>query len=356
MRRILSLFITFHLSLFTCLSQTMTNAYQPGVTTDGAIYYLPKTAIRITLQIEKTTYTPGDFCKYADKYLRLKDVSTNPSISYRITDIRQEATFVADISKGFAVKFDPKTVAANIALSDDGVLLAINATPKTVNLQPKFVPAPQPEAVNPRQFMSEEILAAGSTSKMAELTAQDIYEIRESRNLLVRGQADNMPKDGAQLRLMLNQLDMQDHSLTSLFAGTTVKDTTEHTFTIVPNQETNQELLFRFSQKLGLVANDDLSGVPYYIKIANLHAVPMADPEAKKKQKQEQGIYINVPGKMKSTIFDTTHEIVTNEFPAAQFGNVELLSGALFNKRYTTHLWLNPVTGAIDRLEAEQPK
>ena len=356
MRRIIFI-SSFLISQFSLgVAQTVTTPYQPGVTSDGAIYYLPKTAIRITMQIEKTTYTPGEFCRYADKYLRLKDVSSEPSVSYRITTIRQEATSVIDISKGFAVKFDPKTVAANISLSDEGVLLAINATPKPIPLQPKFVPSPQPEIVNPRQFMNEEILAAGSTAKMAELTAQDIYEIRESRNLLVRGQADNMPKDGAQLRLMLNQLDMQDRSLTSLFAGITVKDTTEHSFTIVPNQETNQELLFRFSQKLGLVTNDDLAGEPYYIKIVNLHSVPMADLEAKKKQKQEQGIYINVPGKMKSTIFDTTNEIVTNEFPAAQFGNVELLSGALFNKRYTTHLWLNPVTGAVDRLEAEQPK
>ena len=354
MRRILFIF-SFIISQFT-VAQTVTTPYQPGVTSDGAIYYLPKTAIRITLQIEKTTYTPGEFCKYADKYLRLKDVSATPSVSYRITSIRQEATSVADISKGFAVKFDPKTVAANIALSDDGVLLAINATPKAIPLQPKFTPAPQPEVINPRQFMSEEILAAGSTAKMAELTAQDIYEIRESRNLLVRGQADNMPKDGAQLRLMLNQLDMQDRSLTSLFSGITVKDTTEQTFTIVPNKETDQQLLFRFSKKMGLVTNDDLAGAPYYIKIVNLHSVPMADLEAKKKQKQEQGIYINVPGKMKSTIFDATGELVTNEFPAAQFGNVELLSGALFNKRYTTHLWLNPVSGAIDRIEAEQPK
>ena len=356
MRRILILFITYHLSIITGLSQTLISPYQPGITSEGAFYYLPKTAIRVTLQIEKTTYTPGDFCKYADKYLRLKDVSATPSVSYRITAIRQEAVSKADTSKGFAVKFDPKTVASNIALSDDGVLLAINATPKAIPLQPKFTPAPQPEAVNPRQYMSEEILAAGSTAKMAELTAQDIYEIRESRNLLVRGQADNMPKDGTQLKLMLNQLDMQDRSLTSLFSGITVKDTTEHAFTIIPNKETKQELLFRFSQKLGLVADDDLAGVPYYIRIVNLHAVPMADPEDKKKQKQEQGIYINVPGKMKATIFNATGEIVTSEFPAPQFGNVELLSGVLFNKRYTTHLWLNPVTGAIDRIEAEQPK
>ena len=347
---------TIHYSLFTVIAQTATSSYQPGVTSEGAVYFLPKTAIRITVQIEKTTYTPGDFCKYADRYLRLKDVSAEPSVTYRITGIRQEAVSTADTNKRFAVKFDPKTVAANIALSDDGVLLAINATPKLIPLQQPFKPAARPEPVNPRQYMSEEILAAGSTAKMAELTAQDIYEIRESRNLLVRGQADNMPKDGAQLQLMLNQLDKQDRSLTSLFAGTTQKDTLEKSMTIVPNKESKQSLLFRFSKKLGLVDDDDLAGVPYYIMIADLHAVPMADPEEKKKQKQEDGIYVNVPGKMKVSIYNADGVIVTNEFPAAQFGNVELLSGALFNKRYTTHLWLNPVSGAIDRLDAEQPK
>jgi hypothetical protein len=356
MKRIVFALFTIYCSLFTCLAQTITSPYRPGVTTDGAVYFLPKTAIRVTVQVEKTTYTPGEFCKYADRYLRLKDVPVSASETYRITAIRQEATAVADTTKGYTVKFDPKTVASNIALSDDGVLLAINATPKAVPLQAKFTPAPQPEMADPRQYMSEEILAAGSSAKMAELTAQDIYEIRESRNLLVRGQADNMPKDGAQLQLMLHQLDVQDRSLTSLFAGTTVRDTVEHSFTIVPNKDTDCELLFRFSKKLGMVDDDDLAGVPYYIKITNLHTAPMPDADSKKKQKQEQGVYVNVPGKMKSIIFNASENLVTTEFPAAQFGNVELLSGVLFNKRYTTRLWLNPVTGAVDRLEADEPK
>jgi len=311
--------------------------------------------VRITVQIEKTSYTPGEFSKYADRYLRLKGVPTQASVDYRITSIRQEATAVADTTKGFAVKFDPKTVAANIALSDDGVLLAINATPTPLQLQAPFKPAPRRRMQNPRNLMSEDILTAGSTAKMAELTAQDIYEIRESRRLLIRGQADNMPTDGQQMKLMLSELEQQDQALTSLFAGITIKDTLEHVITIVPNKETDRELLFRFSKKLGIVDDDDLAGEPYYIKIANLHAVPMPEEDLKKK-KQEPGLYVNVPGKMKVTIYDAVEPLVINDLPAAQFGNVELLSGALFNKRYATHLWLNPVTGAIERLEAEQPK
>ena len=346
-------FIIFHLSF--CIAQTASSHYQPGVTAEGAIYFLPKTAINITIQIEKSTYTPGEFCQYAERYLRMKGVSPTPFVSYRITAIRQEAVAIADTTKGFAVRFDAKTSATNVRLSDDGILLAINAEPKKTITTPAFVPAPRPATINPRQYMSEEILAAGSTAKMAELTAQDIYEIRESRNLLIRGQADNMPQDGEQLKLMLNQLELQDRSLTSLFAGTTLKDTIEQVITIVPTKETERELLFRFSKKLGIVADDDLAGEPYYIRIVNLHAVPMPDGDDKKK-KMENGVYINVPGKMKVTIFDAVEPIVSTELPAAQFGNIELLSGALFNKRYTTRLWLNPVTGAVERLEADQPK
>ena len=99
MRKILLVFFTFHCSLLTTLAQTAVSTYLPGVTPEGAIYLLPKTGIRIAVQVEKTTYAPGELCKYAERYLRIKDVSPTPSVNYRITDIRQEAYAVADTSK-----------------------------------------------------------------------------------------------------------------------------------------------------------------------------------------------------------------------------------------------------------------
>ena len=270
---------------------------------------------------------------------------------------------MADTSKRYAVKFDAKTVAANIRLSVDGILQAINTEERMMddgrlkeNAQGSTI-LPTTPKINPRQYMNEETLAAGSTAKMAELTAQDIYEIRESRNLLVRGQADNMPKDGDQLRLMLNQLDLQDRALTSLFIGTYDRDTMEQTFTIVPAKNISRKVLFRFSQKFGLVDSDDLAGVPYYISIENLKTVPEPEPvDPKKKQKPVYGIYVNIPGRLRTTISDSQQAILASEFPAGQFGNVELLSGALFNKRYTTRLLLDPLSGAIERLDAELPR
>ena len=357
MRKILLVFFTFHCSLLTTLAQTAVSTYLPGVTPEGAIYLLPKTGIRIAVQVEKTTYTPGELCKYAERYLRIKEVSPTPSVSYRITGIRQEAYAVADTSKHYAIKFDAKTAATNVRLSDDGILLGINTDPQPQSKSLSSPHSPLSTKIDPRQYMNEETLAAGSTAKMAELIAQDIYEIRESRNLLVRGQADNMPKDGEQLRLMLNQLDKQDQAMTSLFIGITEKDTTEHTITVIPDKMSDQQVLFRFSQKLGLLESDDFAGVPYYYKVEDLKTVPPVEViDPKKKNKQAPGVYVNVPGKLRSTISDAKGVISTAEFPAGQFGNVELLSGALFNKRYTTRLWLNPLSGAVEKIDVEQPK
>ena len=90
--------------------------------------------------------------------------------------------------------------------------------------------------------------------------------------------------------------------------------------------------------------------------------MPEAEPtDPKKKLKQVPGIqvpgiYVNVPGKMRSRVSNASETLISSEFAAGQFGNVELLSGALFNKRYTTHLWLDPLSGAIEKLDAEQPK
>nr|MCR5472933.1 DUF4831 family protein [Prevotella sp.] len=161
----------------TVNAQTQLTEYKPGVTTEGAVYFLPKTAVRFTFLVEKTTYTPGDFAAYAQRYMRLKDVSQEPSTQYRILQIKQTPVAVADSTKKYAIKFDAKTVAANVALADDGRLLAINAEPNVDMEEAPFKAAPKSQRVNPRQLMNQDILSAGSTAKMAQLTAQEIYDL-----------------------------------------------------------------------------------------------------------------------------------------------------------------------------------
>ena len=354
------LFIVGLLSIHTVTAQTQLSQYRPGVTPEGAVYFLPKTALRISVLVEKTTYTPGDFAPYAQRYLRIADVSQEPKTSFRIADIMVTPTPVADTTKVYAVKFDARTVASHMTLSDDGRLLALNIeNVEDAEVPALFAPAPKSVEVNPRQFMGEEILSCGSTAKMAEMTAHEIYDLRENRTLLIKGQADFMPQDGRQMEMMLNELERQDRALSSLFVGTTRCDTVEHVLWLTPAAASQgKTVLFRLSQVKGLVEVDDLSGAPFYYTLDDITQLPAEEETGKKvnNAKSMSGIYVNVPGRLRLTLYEGIKPILTEEHPAPQFGQTMLLSGSLFNKRYATRLLLDPLTGAVLRLDADQPK
>ena len=64
----------FNFQFSTCQAQTEVSNFVPGATLDGVNYYLPQTALRVTVVAEKQETTPGELNKYAFRYLRLKNV------------------------------------------------------------------------------------------------------------------------------------------------------------------------------------------------------------------------------------------------------------------------------------------
>ena len=336
------------LCMHTGVAQTQVAPFVPGSTLEGVCYYLPQTAFRITVTTERTITKPGEFNKYAERYLRRQDVPEKESVTWAIKDIKMETYGVPDKNKAYSIAVKSKTVAPLIGLSKDGILLSINTDAQETTLPepPKGTSAaPLP---NPRDYMTQEILSAGSVAKQAELCAQEIYDIRESRNALTRGEAENTPKDGAQLKLMLDQLDKQASILESLFCGTTQTSTEVFTLNYIPAKFAERDLLFRFSRKLGAVAADNLAGEPVYISLKNLETIPepVVDPQvSKKKEKMLQGVYYNVPARVEAKIFTAEKEWAKMETPMGQFGTVEILSNMLFDKKNTTQVTFFQTTG-----------
>jgi hypothetical protein len=340
--RAVSLLLCYFVSL-ACYSQAI----------EGTSYYLPKTAMKFTLTVEKTQYEPGQFAGYAQRYMKQDDVQLEASTTYRIVDTRMHNIAMPDTAKHFTLSLDKRYTISTVERTDNGQLLAINAEPKRVTEPAPFVPARKPRALNPRDFMNEDMLTAGSTAKMAQLIAQEIYDIRDSRNQLQRGQAEFMPADGQQLRIMMDGLNTQERALRQVFEGTTVKDTTEVTLVFVPTENVDRQLFFRFSRHFGLVDNDDLSGVPYYITVYT-DAKATDDGEAQKKEKKDKddiGLVVNTPQKVRATLYCENKVVDSYEFNAGQFGGTESLSGALFGKKLTTQIVLNPITGGIETIK-----
>lgn len=340
-------------------AQTEVAPYMPGVTVEGVTYCLPKTSLRFTVVAEKEVYVPGEYAKYADRYLRLKDVKNEGYTRWTIKSIQVEPYGVPDKNKIYNIVLKKRTVAPFVKLTNDGILLAINTDKavETLSELPKAQPAEKP--LNPRNYMNQEILAAGSSAKIAELTAQEIYDIRDSRNALIRGEADNTPKDGEQLKLMLDQLSQQEKALSQLFQGYTQKSTEVFSFSTTPEQEMEHAVLFRFSEKLGVVSNEDLAGEPVYIDLKSAQDIPAPvedEKTTKKKAKMEEGVTYNVPARTFLKVYNPSKVFCQKEISMGQFGNTEILSNALFDKKTTTQVLFYQDNGGIEKLTAEEPE
>ena len=92
----------------------------------GVTYVLPKTEIELTVQATKHIYTPGEFSKYADRYLRLTNVSSEPKTYWTLDKIQTAVVGIPDKENVYFVKMKDKTVAPLIELSKDGIVYSIN--------------------------------------------------------------------------------------------------------------------------------------------------------------------------------------------------------------------------------------
>lgn len=342
------LFCSLMAASMCAIAQSEVTDYTPGVNAEGVTYFLPRTIVEVTVETVQEVYTPGEFSQYANKYLRLSGVSQTPSTSWQVTALTVTPVGVRDPERGFTVKMRDKSLASLMELNDEGILLSINEVP-TDEAPQLAEPVETPvAAANPKDFLNEEILTTTSTAKMAELVAKEIYTIRESRNAILRGQADNVPKDGEALRIILRNLQEQEDALVAMFKGTTKRTVHETVVQLEPSKtDIGEGVLFRFSRKLGVVSADDLSGTPYYYRMENHTILPQPDEKKASKAKRPSGIVYCVPGKATLRISTAQSTVFDDEIPVAQYGHVDVLSTSLFQQQKATRITFDPATGAI---------
>lgn len=342
----------FALSLLACTAPIAAqdiSPYLPGED-EGIVYFLPKTMLEVNVIATRVTYHPGELCQYANQYLRMNNVSPEPETYWEIKQIEVRSAGVPDSTKAYLVKLKDKSSMSNVELTEEGLIEAIN-TSAPEKMPMEYVLEKPQKYENPRRYMTEDILLAGSSAKMADLTAKEIYNIRESKNLILRGQADAMPKDGASLQLVIDNLDTQEKALTQLFTGTTDREDKVFTAHIVPQDGLTDKVALRFSRSLGVLPAEDLAGEPIYINLKSTVPLPTVIEDNKKKKKLEGAIY-NIPGKGKVTVSYQGKTCFEAELPITQFGTTEVLVNDLF-KKVNTRVIFNPETGSILKIDKD---
>ena len=320
----------------------------------GVTYSLPKTSLVVTAEITQVTCKAGPYYKYAEKHLGVKDAVMSDHVYYELSKVYLQNKGVPDDENTYIVEFKPKTTAPFVYLTDDGLLCAINTdyTPAESVVSVAKRSAQQAEREPAHAVMTEELLMAGSVTRQAEVAARQIYKLRENRMDILSGEADNMPPDGEAMKIVLQQINDQEQALTALFIGEKRRKTTFHETRVVPEDDLNREVLFRFSEKLGVLDADDLGGTPIYLTLRATDRAPELDPkEAEKKAKSMKGIIYNVPGKAEATIEMGDDRLYRGEVQDVQFGTHEALAPVIFeDKKAPVKITFYPETGAIKQI------
>jgi len=304
----------------------------------GVSYILPKTKIIITVEAEKTIKKAGQFYEYAENYLNISDPVIQDETTYAITNITVDTEGIPDKEKSYLVEFKAGTTAPYVSLSKEGVIYAINTDPEITSAKNKErvksdnQDKPLP---NPNSFLSEEILRAGSKAMQADLIAKQIFRLRETRNDILTGDADNMPPDGNAYQVVMERLDQQEKSLTSMFKGTESKEYITKTYTIIPDEDNiDKDVLFRFSKKLGFLDKEDLAGAPLILSLTNKDPkeTPILTPKEQKdlEKKFSQGIIYNIPAKATLKVDYANKTWINKDYEIAQYGTLEVLAPKMF--------------------------
>lgn len=351
----ISLCVVAMLAAATTQAQT-TQKLSATKANDYAITYtLPKTAIDVTIVTGKIVETPGEFYQYAKKILNIDNPISEKSVSYRIEKVIINTHGIPDSEQRYAVKFNSGST-PYIVLSPDNIPLAVNTddtypTPAVELPEPKKADPTPLQTPAARQVMTEDILRSTTLYKKAQLAAEQLYALRQSRNDLLTGQADQMPPDGQAMQLILDNINAQEAALTAMFTGTRARSTQVKTYTFIPNADqpdVTGYVIARLSSTEGLVAADDLSGEPIKLdyKVTQRGEMPVNE-KGVQLTFPKNGFAYCIPGKADVEVLFKGQELAHSNITVAQAGIIYGMAPNSFtDKKAPAYLIFDPATGA----------
>lgn len=314
-------------------------------------YYLPYTVADIEFVATKTVCKAGPYYKYAKKYLGVTDIVTEDSETWAIERVCMVPRGIADTENRYQLTFKSGQT-PYIYVNPDGLIYSINAEPEIADLSCPPVAPDEPDSIDVSKVFSEELLMSGSIAKMAEVAAKQIYRIRESRLDLLTGDVDKMPADGDSFKLIIAQLDAQEAALSALFLGTKSVERVVKRVEYCPEDDVESEILFRFSDFLGFVDADDLSGAPVSISVTVTEKGEYpVDNKGNIVELPKKALAYTIPGKAVIAISYDGRTYVEEELPIAQLGVVYGLDSSWFvDKKAPANAVFDATTGALLRL------
>lgn len=322
----------------------------------GVVYSLPQTELVVDATCRVTTRVPGPFRQYAKRYLGSEAQVREASSAVELTDVKMSSRGVAGPEK-YLLQMKPGAV-AELCVSESGMLLSINTEAPVAALPPLAgtdESQSAPDMDEYLQYVDADYMSSLSSAKKAQLLAQAIMEIRDSRLSLSRGTAETMPADGRQLELMLASLQKQEDALVRAFNGYEHTRTQSRRYYFMPDSTSvgEETVLFRLSDTDGFCDKEDYSGEPVYLSLRELQRPELPlDMKGEPKAFPKNAVVYALPGTA-TVRLEYKGEAVGGEtqMDFAQYGVTFGLDPKLFtDKRKPSLAIFNPATGALERI------
>jgi hypothetical protein len=330
--------------LYLCL-----NATAQILPADAFRYSLPKTQLCIKVEIEKLSQQPGMFYQYSERFLATKSVITEEKTSFRIKNIEIKTNSLPDTTRTFSYLPTKHTQHLYLTVNKNGILCGLNANISsdisTEDEKIYFIDDTKRKPV--LLGLGEEYMLVGSTAKLAEGAAKQIYRIRENRISLLSGDLETPPSDGASMQTMLTGMQEMEQALTELFIGTTKTTLSTEWIYFSPDSVQDNTVLFRFSSLKGLTSVNDLSGRPIYISVT-------AEENKRKHSSIDKNtkvlLYTTIPNPAEIFIKDGITLLCTKKVLLPQLGELLPLTEKTLTK-LVKKLHVDEQTGRLLRIE-----
>ena len=329
---------------------------------EGITYALPRTGVRVYVNVVQEKFVPGPYAAYAEQLLGISDARTRESVKWSFEDANMETFAEPDPDQVYKALGDASFL---LSLTPDGRLAGINSAvvqedEKAVKSN-EFLTTPKyDDGFSFENFNDSPIYTAGDSTnnfrpvrkgieEKASDAAMRVLECRLNQYDIVSGLLDEFHPDGEAYRISLAELKQMEKNYLSLFTGHTTYTHEVFSFDFVPTTTGgNGEIVFRFSDEKGVVPSTDLSGKPVMLKVEPLDDLvkkysgnaKSANPSA-----GESGVYYRMPGVANVSLIYELKTIASMRATVSQFGAVAPVPEELLYGDYK--IQIHPETGAI---------
>ncbi|MDR1343217.1 MAG: DUF4831 family protein [Prevotellaceae bacterium] len=261
------------------------------------VYALPRTVLRLEVEVERRIFSAGPYAAYAEKYLGVTGVQTASSVRYNLSSAALSSYVEADVQHLYVVQPVGSMSFSFLKMTKDGLMLlpesfgqasagrsvnaftsadrpplftgmAVDAMFRTVKPKSKSkskkIPVDTAEYENmsveevevPASISQQPKTQAKTQEECASEVAQLIFNLRKRKYELITGEVDVAFSSNDGLKVALAEINRMESECLSLFVGKTVTQQATYSYDVAPTPAQESYDVFKFSPEQGVQGMD----------------------------------------------------------------------------------------------------